>query len=65
MPIYFWRAGNELWNVRSMVAAATIGVCVGTLAGGSTLRRIPESRFRRIVAVLLAVLGLWLAARAI
>jgi uncharacterized membrane protein YfcA len=65
MPIYFWRAGGELLEIRSMVVASTIGVVIGTLAGGATLRRIPEAWFRRIVAVLLAVLGAWLAARAI
>jgi uncharacterized membrane protein YfcA len=65
MPIYFSRASAELWNVRAMVVAATIGVVIGTLAAGQTLRRIPELMFRRIVAVLLAVLGVWLASRAI
>ena len=65
MPIYFSRAGSELWSARSMIVAATIGVVFGTLAGGKTLRRIPEPAFRRIVAVFLAVLGLWLASRSI
>lgn len=65
MPIYFWRAGTALSNAGSLIVAATIGVVIGTLAGRSTLRRIPELAFRRIVAVLLAVLGLWLAGRAI
>ena len=65
MPIYFSRAGSDLWNARSMIVAATIGVVIGTLAGGKTLRRIPEPAFRRTVAVFLAALGLWLASRSI
>jgi len=36
------------------------GVVVGTLFGGRLLSRIPESKFRPVVAVVLAALGGWM-----
>jgi uncharacterized membrane protein YfcA len=41
----------------------TAGVTAGTVFGGRLLRRIPEDRFRRVVAVLLVALGVALLVR--
>lgn len=63
MPVYlavYWR---EMMSVVTPVTVATIGVVAGTVAGGRIVRRIPENSFRRAVAVLLAVLGIWLLTR--
>lgn len=60
MPVYLtgqWEALLPLWP---MILLMTVGVLVGTLAGMSLLRRIPEERFQKVVAVLLIALGLWL-----
>ena len=65
MPIYFVRESAALWDLRGLIVVATGGVVIGTLAGMRTLHRIPESIFRRVVAVLLAVLGVWLLSRAL
>jgi uncharacterized membrane protein YfcA len=65
LPIYLYRDGASLWDLRLEIIVATIGVVIGTLVGAKTLRRIPESLFRRVVAVVLAVLGFWLLSRAI
>ena len=36
---------------------ASVGVVIGTFAGGPILHRIPESVFRRLIAIVLLVLG--------
>jgi uncharacterized membrane protein YfcA len=64
LPIYLAAAGNELWENRSTIAIASAGVVAGTLAGSRMLRTIPEPVFRKIVAVLLAILGVALIFRA-
>jgi uncharacterized membrane protein YfcA len=63
MPVYLAVYSRELMTVLTPIAVATIGVVAGTLVGGRILRRIPENNFRRVVAVLLAVLGIWLLTR--
>lgn len=57
MPVYLATTGREIAAMWPSVAAATIGVIVGTVSGHRLLMRIPETRFRVIVAVTLAVLG--------
>jgi uncharacterized membrane protein YfcA len=57
LPVYLATTGQELLAMWPTVAAATVGVVVGTLFGHRVLIRIPEERFRLIVAVTLAVLG--------
>ena len=64
MPIYFYTHGSQLSGMVAVIAIATAGVIAGTLFGGRVLQRIPEAAFRRVVAVLLAVLGVALLARA-
>ena len=64
MPIYFYTHGAELPGMMTAIAIATAGVIAGTLFGGRVLHRIPEAAFRRVVAVLLAMLGVALLARA-
>lgn len=39
------------------IVLATAGVTAGTLAGSRVLLRIPESWFRRVLALILAMLG--------
>jgi uncharacterized membrane protein YfcA len=39
------------------IAIATVGVVAGTFIGLQVLERIPETSFRRIVALILLVLG--------
>jgi uncharacterized membrane protein YfcA len=63
MPVYFAVYAQELSTIVTPVAVATVGVVIGTVAGGRILRRIPEPSFRRVVAVFLGVLGIWLLTR--
>ena len=64
MPVYFYTHGSQLSGMVTVIAIATAGVIAGTLFGGRVLQRIPEAAFRRVVAVLLAGLGVALLARA-
>jgi hypothetical protein len=62
LPVYLasqWRDMVEQWP---LVLAATIGVCIGTVIGSRVLPRIERTTFRRIVAVLLFALGIYMLA---
>jgi uncharacterized membrane protein YfcA len=63
MPVYFAVYARELGTMITPILVATVGVVIGTVVGGRILRRIPEPHFRRVVAVFLAVLGIWLLTR--
>jgi uncharacterized membrane protein YfcA len=63
MPVYFAAYSGELRQLVMPIAVATIATIAGTVIGGRLLRRIPESWFRRIVAIVLLVLGLGLLLR--
>lgn len=60
MPIYVWRAGASLVPVLAPIGAATAGVLIGTLFGERLLFGLSPERFRRVVGVLIGVLGGWL-----
>jgi uncharacterized protein len=57
LPVYLATTGRDLLTMWPTIAAATAGVVVGTLFGHRLLLRIPEEKFRVVVAVTLAVLG--------
>jgi uncharacterized membrane protein YfcA len=60
MPIYVWRAGASLVPLLAPIGAATAGVLIGTLFGEKLLFGLSPERFRRVVGVLIGVLGVWL-----
>jgi uncharacterized membrane protein YfcA len=57
VPVYLWYVGRELNELRAFIALAAVGVVAGTIVGNRLLTGIPERVFRRIVAIVLAVLG--------
>jgi uncharacterized protein len=57
MPVYLLTEGEALRGLFGPIAVAIAGVIVGTLVGGRVLSRVPEHRFRLVVAVVLAALG--------
>jgi len=63
LPVYVATAGSDMWAYRQEAAIATAGVLAGTIAGARALRSIPEPVFRKLVAVILAVLGVSLILR--
>lgn len=59
VPVYLaseWPSLRELWP---LIAVASVAAIAGTLAGTRVLRRLPETQFRRVVAVMLIAIGLW------
>ncbi len=63
MPVYAATQMHQIVSVWPLIVIALIGVVVGTVAGRPLLARIPEARFRRIVALIILALGVWMLAR--
>jgi uncharacterized membrane protein YfcA len=63
MPVYFATELDAIMRIWPLVLIATVGTLAGTLLGVRTLRRIPETVFRRVVAVLLLLLGTYMLVR--
>jgi uncharacterized membrane protein YfcA len=57
LPVYLWLEGNALTGMVRPIALACVGCVIGTFYGRRILDRIPEARFRQIVALLILLLG--------
>jgi uncharacterized protein len=57
MPVYLMTQHREMVRLWPGITLATIGVMGGTVLGHRVLTRIPEVWFRRVLAVVLALLG--------
>jgi uncharacterized protein len=58
LPVYLTTEGREiLVHGWLLVALATLGTLVGTIAGERVLHRIPERTFRTVVSLLVLALG--------
>ena len=57
VPVYLWYMAPELNELRAFITLAAVGVVAGTIMGNRLLAGIPERTFRRIVAIVLALLG--------
>lgn len=67
VPVYLFNQSEEMAACWPAIALATAGVVGGTVVGSRLLARIPEVWFRRVLAVVLALLGgamLWRGLRA-
>jgi uncharacterized membrane protein YfcA len=62
MPVYLVTEWREIARIWPLVLTATAAVVVGTALGTRVLGRLPQQLFRRVIAVLLIVLGLSMAA---
>ena len=60
LPVYLATQWDDIAQQWPLIVSASIGVCVGTAIGSRLLARIPRSMFRRIVAVLLFALGIYM-----
>ena len=65
LPVYVAAEGARVWAEWPMVALATAGAIAGTLVGVRLLDRLPEARFRLVVAAVLILLGLVMLVRSI
>lgn len=63
MPVYVATQFDEMMILWPWITLATIGVLIGTLLGSRVLRRIPEVWFRRVLALVLAILGVTMLMR--
>lgn len=64
VPVYLTTQGAELAIHAALIAAAVVGVLVGTFIGIGALRRVPERVFRPSVGALLVLLALFTIAAA-
>ena len=65
MPVYLAMQHDEIMDLWPWVAPATVGVTLGTVLGSRVLVRIPDVWFRRVLAVVLALLGGTMLVRAV
>jgi uncharacterized protein len=63
MPIYVWRAGDELKGLTTPIGVATVGVLIGTVLGERLLLGLSPERFRRVIGALIGILGVWLVSQ--
>ena len=60
IPVYVWVQGAGILDAAGLVSIATIGVILGTLVGERVLGRIPTPLFRRLIALLIGGLGVYM-----
>jgi uncharacterized protein len=60
LPVYLATQGREIARVWPLLLVATLAVMAGTALGTRWLRRIPAFAFRRLVAILLVLLGAYM-----
>jgi uncharacterized protein len=60
MPVYAATQWREVASVWPVMLIAVVGIVVGTLAGQPLLRGIPPATFRKIVSVIILLLGMWM-----
>ncbi len=58
MPIYFLYRSGDLLNMWLPISVAVVGVLIGTWLGQLILHKIPERIFKRIVCVIILLLGI-------
>ena len=64
VPIYLYAQHDELSTHLAWILLAIAGVVAGTIVGSRALGRIPEVWFRRVLSLVLAVLGVAMLFRA-
>jgi len=65
VPVYLVTQRTDVGQMLPWIGVAIPGVVIGTLVGSRALRQVPEIWFRRVLAVILTMLGvtmLWRAA---
>lgn len=63
VPIYLYTQHDEMRHVLAWIVLAILAVVAGTLIGTKALGRIPDIWFRRVLALMLAVLGMAMLTR--
>jgi uncharacterized protein len=60
LPVYLATEWRDIARIWPLVVIATLGVVVGTALGTRVLGRLPQRIFRRLIAALLLVLGIYM-----
>ena len=60
LPVYLATQGREIAAAWRLLLVAVVGVVIGTVLGVRLLARLPQRSFRKVVAVLLLLLGLYM-----
>jgi len=63
MPVYVLTGARRLAELSPAIVVASAGAVVGTIAGERVLERIPPRLFRRLVAILVVALGVYMFSR--
>lgn len=63
LPVYLAAEWREMMTLAPLVLVAIAGVVVGTAVGARLLGGIPERGFRKVLAVLLVILGAYMILR--
>jgi uncharacterized membrane protein YfcA len=61
LPVYLATEWSGIAGIAPIVVVATAPVMIGTALGTRVLGRVPEYLFRRVIAILLTALGLYMA----
>ena len=64
MPVYVAMEHTRLAAESGVIAVATVGVVVGTVIGRPVLRTLPPQVFRKLVGLLILLLGVYMFTRA-
>jgi uncharacterized membrane protein YfcA len=64
VPVYLYTQHDEMRAILLWIALAMVGVVIGTVIGSRALGRIPDVWFRRVLALMLAILGVAMLFRA-
>lgn len=62
LPVYLATQGREILTAWPLVLLATAGVVAGTVLGTRVLGHLPQRSFRRVIAMLLLALGIYMVA---
>lgn len=62
LPVYLATGWRDILGIWPLVVAAVAAVVVGTMLGTRVLGRLPQRLFRKMIAVLLIALGLYMVA---
>jgi len=59
MPVYFLTQGKDMLSIWPLIVLASVGVLIGTEIGIWTLGKIPEALFKKIVAGIILLIGVF------
>lgn len=60
LPVYLATESRQMFELWPLVLTATAGVVIGTALGARVLGRLPPHTFRRVIAMLLFALGVYM-----